>query len=113
VPGIYLNPETRDIEFAADGSVALTDEPTTEILLAIGVELNSYHGDPDQGSRIPALLHGAPPVDAKRAVETAAREALQRLVTQGRIAITSVAYSVADRELVVEVDGLTTLAMEV
>jgi hypothetical protein len=111
VAGIYINPETHDIEFAADGSVRLTSSPSTELLLAIGIETNTFHGDPDQGSRIPALIQGPPPVDARRAVESAAREALQRLVTQGRIAVTRVEYSESAGELLIETDELT-LAME-
>ena len=110
--GIFINPETHDIELDADGSVTLTDSPSTELLLALGIETNTFHGDPDQGSRIPALLQGSPPVDARRAVETAAREALQRLVAQGRIVLTSIEYSVADRELLVQADELTTIRLE-
>ncbi len=89
--GLVFDPITRDLVLDGD-SAKLTEEPTTEILLAIGIEADSFHGDPDQGSRLPALISGPPVVDAARDVEFAAQEALARLEAQGTIKVTRVAF---------------------
>jgi hypothetical protein len=52
--GLYINPETHDIMFETDGSVKLTNSPATELLLAIGIDVNTFHGDPEQGSVLKA-----------------------------------------------------------
>ena len=103
---IYIDPETRDIVLAEDGPQR-SAAPVAELLLAIGIVKDSFHGDPDQGSRIPLLVTGEPPVDARNAVESAGREALERLVAQGAITVANVAYSPATRELLLETDAAT------
>lgn len=99
---LVFDPVTRDLVLDGD-SAQLTDNPTTEILLALGVEQNSFHGDPDQGSRIPSLVTGPPPVDARREVEQAAHEGLERLETQGLITVTDVVFD--SQTLTVDVEG--------
>jgi hypothetical protein len=48
---LQIDPETRDIFIGAHDAVFVED-PTTELLLAIGVRRGSLWQDPDQGSDI-------------------------------------------------------------
>ena len=107
---IYIDPATQDIVLTEDGPMR-SAAPIAEILLAVGVVKDSFHGDPDQGSRIPLLVTGEPPVDPRNAVESAGREALERLAAQGAITVVNVAYSPADRELLLET-GAATLTLD-
>lgn len=109
--GLHLDPATRDLVLDGD-QAAVIDDPRTELVLALGVELDTFHGDPDQGSRIPSLIKGLPPVDARRAVESAATEAVARLESQGLVELREALYDPADNVVTVDTDSLTGLELD-
>ena len=90
---LAIDPETNDVKFDQDGQVVITEDPTSELLLAISVPLGSYHGDPEQGSRIPDLISGPPIPNPEPEIEAAAEDALRRLEETGLVSVQAVDYS--------------------
>ncbi|WP_428262896.1 hypothetical protein [Haliangium sp.] len=103
---LAIDPATGDLVRDADGQIATTTDPSPELLLAISVPVGSFHGDPEQGSRIPDILRGPPPSDLEAEVEAAARDGLRRLEEVGLVAVESIDFSAHTRELSVWTDEL-------
>lgn len=95
---LYIDPVSRDIVIGNEAE--FTEDPSPELLLAIGVRLGSLYQDPGQGSTIPSIVSdGVPPVDAKTAIENGAHTALARLEASGLVTVDDVVYS--DGELTI------------
>jgi hypothetical protein len=104
---LNIDPASRDLTQDDDDQIVFTDDPSPELLCAIAIRLNSFHGDPDQGSLIPGFTEdGIPPTDAAAEVEAAAETALVRLEQSGLITVRDVTYSPTERTLDIEVDEL-------
>ena len=87
---LYIDPTTGDLDIDG-GELVLTDTPATSLYLAIAVPVGTFHGDPELGSTIPAMIRsGKPPIDQRAALEAAARSATRRLETRGVIAVEAI-----------------------
>jgi len=87
---LAIDPVTGDIAFD-DGEPVTTDSPATSLYLAIAIPRGSFHGDPELGSELPAMVSGGtPPIDQEAALEAAARSAVQRLADHGVVAIEAI-----------------------
>ena len=81
-----LDPATGDIVRDADNQPVIDDTPITDLLLAVGIQVDTSPGDPDLGSTIPALVAGDPVQDPAASYTSSASTALERLVEAGTIA---------------------------
>lgn len=87
---LAINPATGDLVFE-NGEPVLTESATTGLYLAIAIPRGSFHGDPELGSDLPAMVSGGtPPIDQEAELEAAARAALQRLVGHGLVTIEAI-----------------------
>jgi hypothetical protein len=106
---LAIDPETRDILFDEDNQVVYDQSPAPELILAISVPVGSFHGDPDQGSRVPGMVSGGEAVfQPESAVERAARDALARLEEQDLVRVMRVTYDPAERDLTIDSEDLVT-----
>jgi hypothetical protein len=104
---LAIDSETRDIRFDEEGQVVYDPTPAPELLLAIGIPVGSFHGDPDQGSPLPAMVSGGEAVfQPASAIERAALGALARLEEQDLVRVEQVTYDPAARDLTIDSDDL-------
>jgi hypothetical protein len=80
-----LDAATGDILRDADNQPVIDDTPFTDLVLAIGIQIDTSPGDPDLGSTIPALVAGDPLQDPAAAFVSSAMVALERLIDAGTI----------------------------
>lgn len=101
---IYINPATGEPEFDEFGDFVMTEGPETSLYLAIATELDSLFGAPDVGSRLPAMITGAPPADPATELRAATALALRKLEAQGildveRVLVTGTTITIEARQL--------------
>ena len=94
---LAIDAATGDLILDDDGQVTTTEDPSPEILLAIGVPIGSVFAAPEMGSRIPGFVSGRRPPTSPNEIAQAAVDALARLQATGLITVESVTYDSADR----------------
>ena len=81
---LAFDPVTLDLVDADDGGLVETTDSRTAVLWQMECELNSWWGDPEQGSQIAETIRGAEPGDELQLVDRV-KSCLQVLVTEGVI----------------------------
>lgn len=103
---LAIDPATGDLRRDEDGQVAITADPSPELLLAISVPIGSFHGDPEQGSRIPDIVSSEAPADIGAELESAALDAVGRLEAVGLVRVEQVEYAPERRTLTIWTEEL-------
>lgn len=103
MPGYDIDFATGDLKTDTNGHPVVTSAPSPELYLAIGIAVGTYIGDPELGSRIPAIVASEPAAPATE-IEAAAADALARLEDAGLVAVQTIAF--ANGELTITTDGL-------
>lgn len=85
-----VDPATRDFIETDDGGWLESTDARSAVMFQLEMRYRAWWGDPEQGSRIRAIMSGEDPGDISDATD-AALQALQPLVGDGRISDLTVA----------------------
>lgn len=103
---LALDPATGDLRRDSESQIAITADPSPELLLAICVPIGSFHGDPEQGSRVPEIVRGEAPADVAAELESAGLDAVARLEAAGLVQVERVEYRPDARVLAIWTEQL-------